>query len=158
MKRFLLLSLIVALTGCSSDEPENCCVVIDTGVSIKYLTKEGANLLEMEDGYTPSDITVYHRIDNQWVKYFEGNLYEPKGLRIEEREDGKYLKVFVSTNTDAEGYSETKLEFSETDADVIRAAVDKAHNNTIVTKVWYNGQLKWESNQSDRIIEVLKEL
>ncbi len=158
MKRFLLLFSLVTLTGCSSDEAENCCVVIDTGVSIKYLTKEGDNFLEMEDRYTLSDITVYHKVDNQWVKYFEGNLNEPKGLRIEEREDGKYLKVFVSTTTDAEGYSETKLEFSETDADVIRAVVDKAHHNTIVTKVWYNGQLKWEGNQSDRIFEVLKEL
>lgn len=156
MKRFLLLITLVSLVGCSSDEGENCCTIIDTGVSIKYLTEEGENLLEIEEGFTISDITVYHRINKQWVKYFEGNLDHPKGLRIEDREDGKYLKVFVSSTTDDQGYSQTKLEFSDSDFDVIQAAVDKAHNNTILTKVWYNGELKWEGNQSDRIIEVVK--
>ena len=156
MKRFLFFITIAMLSGCSSDEGRICCTIIDTGVYIKYLTAEGENLLEIEGGYTISDITVYHKINNEWVKYFEGNLDEPKGLRLVDREDGKYLGVFVSTTTDEEGYSETKLEFSESDYDVIRAEVDKSHSNTIVTKIWYDGELKWESNLSERTIEVVK--
>ncbi len=116
----------------------------------------GKNLFELDSGLNESDISIYHRINNNWVKYFEGNLDYPKGIRIVEGGDGKYLMVFPSTKLVENNYSKTKIEFSGTDSDIIKTEIDKSNANEIVTKVWYNDELKWEGSQSERIFEVIK--
>ena len=155
MKKILLLIAVTLIASCTTDE-KDCCTIIDTGVSIKYLNEEGENLFEMEGGLNVADINIYHKINNEWVRYFEGNLDYPKGLRTVEREDGTSLDIFPSTTIVENGYSETKIEFSEFDSDILKTQVDKNNSNEIVTKVWYNDELKWEGNQTDRIIEIVK--
>ncbi len=155
MKKILLLIALTIIASCTTDEID-CCTIIDTGVSIKYLNEEGENLFEMNGGLNVSDINIYHKINNEWVKYFEGNLDYPKGLRTVEREDGTYLVIFPSTNIVENGYSETKIEFSNSDFDILKTEVDKKKSNEIVTKVWYNDELKWEGNQTERLIEIVK--
>lgn len=155
MKKILLLIAVTLVASCSTDE-KDCCVNIDTGVSIKYLNEEGENLFETVSGLNVADINIYHKINNEWVKYFEGNLDYPKGLLTVEREDETYLVIFPSTTIVEKGYSETKIEFSESDSDILKTEVNKNNSNQIVTKVWYNGELKWEGNQSERIIEIVK--
>ncbi|MEP6262807.1 MAG: hypothetical protein ABJ092_14620 [Gillisia sp.] len=155
MKKILLLIAVILIASCTTDE-KDCCTIIDTGVSIKYLNEEGENLFEIDGGLNVADINIYHKISNEWVKYFEGNLDYPKGLRTVEREDGTYLVIFPSTNIVENGYSETKIEFSNSDFDILKTEVDKKNSNEIVTKVWYNDELKWEGNQSARIIEIVK--
>ena len=154
MKKILLLIAVTLIASCSTDE--NCCINIDTGVSIKYLNEEGENLFEVDGGLNIADINIYHKKNNEWVKYFEGNLNYPKGLQTVEREDETYLVIFPSTTIVENGYSETKIEFSESDSDILKTEVNKNNSNQIVTKVWYNGELKWEGNQSERIIEIVK--
>lgn len=155
MKNILILIAVTLIAGCSTDE-RDCCTIIDTGVSIKYLNEEGENLFEIDGGLNLADINIYHKINNEWVKYFEGNLDYPKGLRTVEREDGTYLVIFPSTAIVENSYSETKIEFSESDSDILKTEVLKKNSNEIVTKVWYNDELKWEENQSERIIEIVK--
>ena len=155
MKKILLLIAVTLIASCTTDE-KDCCTIIDTGVSIKYLNEEGENLFEMDGGLNVADINIYHKIDNEWVKYFEANLDYPKGLRSVEREDGTYLVIFPSTNIVENDYSETKIEFSDTDFDILKTEVDKKNSNEIVTKVWYNEELKWEGNQTERLIEIVK--
>jgi len=155
MKKILLLIAVTLIASCTTDE-KDCCTIIDTGVSIKYLNEEGGNLFELEGGLNVADINIYHKINNEWVRYFEGNLDYPKGLRTVEREDGTYLIIFPSTTIVENGYSETKIEFSESDSDILKTQVDKNSSNEIVTKVWYNDELKWEGNHTERIIEIVK--
>ncbi|TPE46415.1 hypothetical protein [Pontibacter mangrovi] len=155
MKKFLLLIAVALVVSCSTDE-EDCCTIIDTGVSIKYLNGQGENLLEVDGGIDVADINIYHKINNDWVKYFRGNLDYPKGFYTVERENGTYLVVFPSTTIGESGYSETKIEFSETDFDILKTEVQKKNSSEIVTMVWYNDELKWEGNQSERLIEVVK--
>jgi hypothetical protein len=160
MKKILLLLAAILILGCSTDEDEkvNCCTIIDTGVSIKYVNEDGENLFELDGGLTEADIAIYHKINNEWVKYYEGNLDYPKGFRIVEREDGTgtYLVVFPSTTIIENNYSETKIEFSKSDFDVLKTEIDRSNSNEIVTKVWYNDELKWEGNQTERMFEILK--
>lgn len=49
-----------------------------------------------------------------------------------------------------------KIKFSESDFDIIKTEIDKSNSNTIVTKVWYNGNLEWEAYESERMFEIIK--
>lgn len=110
MKNKLMLSVCAfLLLACSNDN--DCCVNIDTSVSIKFLNEAGENLLGRAGGLNESDITIYYRIDNEWIEYFEGNLDYPKGISTVEGQDGPYLIVFPSNVIVADNYSETKIEF-----------------------------------------------
>ncbi len=154
MKFFLLLITLTFIAGCSAGN--DCCVNIDTGVSIKYLNEEGENLFKVDGGLEISDINIYHKINNEWVGFYQGNLDSPKGISLEEREEEIYLVIFPSTTIVANGYSETKIEFSESDSDILKTEIYKMNSNEIVTKVWYNNVLKWDGNETERIIEVIK--
>lgn len=156
MKKILLLFIIGFLFMACADEKSSCCVNIDTGISIKYVNEKGENLLDIDGGIKTSDIKLYHKIDGKWVYYFEGNLDVPNGLIDSEREDGSYLMIFPSMNIIENNYSETKIEFSPTDFDVIKTEVKFSNVNTIVTKVWYNDELKWEAYATERMFEIIK--
>jgi hypothetical protein len=157
MKKILGFIILMLLLNSCDKKAVICCTNIDIGISIKYINEEGENLFELEmDGLNESNINIYHKINYEWVKYFEGNLDYPKGIRIIEREDGKYLVIFPSIVMVENNYSETKIEFSQTDYDIIKTEIDQNGSNTMVTKVWYNDQLKWEAYQTERMFEIVK--
>ncbi|MGM1057356.1 MAG: hypothetical protein ACQEWG_15830 [Bacteroidota bacterium] len=84
------------------------------------------------------------------------NLDSPKGISTVEREDRINLVVFPSTTIFENNYKETKIEFSESDFDVLKTQIDKRNSNEVVIKIWYNDELKWEGNQTERMFEILK--
>ena len=155
-KLVIILVLGMIFISCSKGEDEPMYgVVVDTSVLIKYLDENGNNLLN--DGINESDINIYHKINNEWVKYYEGNLDYPKGIRIDERENEKYLILFVSIEVNESDLSETKIEFSNYNkSDIVKSEIDFSGNNIIVRKVWYNGDLKWESYDTERMFEIIK--
>lgn len=146
MKKLVLLLGFVAFLwiSCEKDDPSNCCTIIDTGVTIKYVNEAGENLLEKEDALSIKDITIFHKVDSEWEQYFKGNLDVPTGLEEVSMPEGKYLGIVTSLDVDGNNISETKIRFSETDEDIIKTQLNFSSNNTIVDKVWYNGELKWE--------------
>ncbi|MCU4157459.1 hypothetical protein J1N10_15890 [Carboxylicivirga sp. A043] len=151
---FALLILAIALPSCSHNN--DCCSVVDVGITIKYLNETGENLLEVENGINTSEISLFHKVNDEWIEYYEGNLDYPKGLKTEERENIKYLVVFPSTTITVADYSETMIQFSDSDFDIIRTKIDKSNSNIIVTEVWYNDQLKWDAISTERIFEIIK--
>ncbi|TCI85534.1 hypothetical protein [Tenacibaculum sp. M341] len=153
-KLILLLSIVISFYACSNND--NCCVNIDTNITIKYLNEEGKNLFEIENGYKESDINIYHKINGEWKKFYDNKLDTPKGISVIETENGTLLSLSPSLTTDQNSYSETKIEFSNTDADIVKAAIENSNNNTIVTKVWYNDILKWDTSNTNRTIEIVK--
>ncbi|WP_029035051.1 membrane lipoprotein lipid attachment site-containing protein [Salinimicrobium terrae] len=155
MKKILFLITLTLVLGCSTDD-KDCCTIIDTGVSIKYINEDGQNLLGPVGRYTEADITIYHKINNEWIRYYKGNLDNPKGITTVERQDETYLVIFPSTTIVANNYSETKIEFSESDFDILKTEIDKNNSNQIITRVWYNNELKWEGLQTERIFEIVK--
>lgn len=157
MKNLFFLIIIGFLTVSCADKEIDCCVNLDTGISVKYLNENGENLFELgSEGYEESKIKVYHKIGDQWEGYYKNNLDYPKGIRLDEREDGTYLVIFPSTEIVERNYSETKIEFSASESDIIKAEIDQSGSNTMVTRVWYNGDLRWEAYQTERMFEVLK--
>lgn len=148
MKKILFAIVVIGLIACSSDDPENCCTLISLGADIKYENEEGVNLLDDSDIYEISKIEVYHKMGGEWKRYFEGNLDDPNGLRMTEINEERYLTVFLSNNINDENISETKLVFENGDEDVIKSALKKDSGSEIVTKIWYNGDLKWSNGEN----------
>ncbi|MFD1095558.1 hypothetical protein [Salegentibacter chungangensis] len=155
MKKFtLFLFLTSLLNSCSSES--DCCAIVDTLTWIKYVDEAGSNFLAKE-GITEADIEVYHKINGAWEEYYEGNLDSPKGIALTEREGEIYLRLYPNTNTSEASYSETKLVFKNFEgADLIKTKIDRSGNTTRVTEVYYNGELKWQSQEDERIFEVIK--
>lgn len=156
MKKIIAFLLIATISLACSDNKNNCCTNIDTGISIKYSNQNGENLFEIPNGIAESDITVYHKINGEWKRYFRGNLDYPKGIATQQREDGTYLLIFPSTTIVDDNYSETKIEFSESDSDIIKTKIRNANSNETVTEVYYNGQLKWVTQNGERKFEIVK--
>ena len=152
----ILFTLIIGLSILACSDDNDCCVNVDIGIDIKYLNAQGENLFEIDNGYNESDITIYHKINGDWNEYSKGNLDSPKGIKVVNGENGKFLSISPSTTLDENNYSETKIKFSESDFDIIKTEIDKSNSNTIVTKVWYNGNLEWEAYESERMFEIIK--
>jgi len=156
MKKILTCIIIgIMLTACSEENNSNPATIVDTQISIKYVNQNGENLFEIDKGYDLSHVDIYHKIDNEWVRYFEGNLDHPEGIKLVERENGTYFVVRPSTEIVKDNYSLTKIELSQSDSDTIRTEVDKSNSNVIATKVSYNGELKWEG-PDERMFTIVK--
>jgi len=124
MKKLILLSVsIFFLLACEKDDPNNCCTVVNIGVSIKYINEDGENLFQTENALNISDIKVFHKLDSAWEEYFEGNLDHPKGLSELTVEGEKFLNITTSIESDANHISETKLSFSENDEAIIKTEI-----------------------------------
>mgnify|MGYP000477620881 CR=1 FL=1 len=53
-------------------------------------------------------------------------------------------------------FSETRIQYSESELAIVKTQFDLSNENIICTKVWYNGNLKWEDNETERLIEIRK--
>lgn len=126
--------------------------IIVVQLSPWVLKLNGMNLLNPGDGYEISDIEVFHKVEGEWKRYYEGNFDYPKGISVIAIAGENYLRVFLSNKTNEEDISATKLKFAEGEEDCIESVIEKISGNEIVTKIWYNNELKWsaESNSEAR--------
>lgn len=156
MKKVLLLCMLaLASIACTEDET-NCCASIDVGMEIMYVNSAGENLFEIADGYMVDDITVYHKENNQWQEYYLSTNDLPNGIALVDGPDGSFLQVSPSTTLNEGNYSETMIQFSAFDEDIITTELDKTNTNIIATKVWYNDVLVWETGDGPRSFTVVK--
>lgn len=156
-KLVIVLVLGMIFNSCSNggDEPIYG-VYVDHSIYIKYFDENGNNLLN--GGIDESDINIYRKINNEWVYYFEGNLDYPKGIKIVEIENEKYLILFVSDKVNESNISETKIELSNyIESDIFKTEIDNSHGNSIIRKIWLNGMMKWESTErTEKLFEIIK--
>lgn len=151
---FSILFIGLILTSCSNDNEDN--VVVDTHVLLKYIDQNGNNILDQANGIISSNIKVYHKVNNQWIEQNNTNMDNPQGFSVLERNSEKYLKLFPSHNFYDANFSETKIQYSESELAIVKTQFDLSNENIICTKVWYNGNLKWEDNETERLIEIRK--
>ncbi|PKD17009.1 hypothetical protein APR41_06110 [Salegentibacter salinarum] len=149
-KTLFLLIFSFFIISCEKDEPTYCCTIIDSSIDIKFIDSEGNNLLGEENQFEETDISVYNKIDGEWK-------ISPENTFLVERENEDYLRVFANLESTDTQISELKLEFPDNEFDILKTEISSQNANTFVTKVWYNDELKWETdNNSERIIEVIK--
>lgn len=58
---FISIILLVVLLGMSCSDQVDCCTIIDTDVSIRYLSLYGENLLETHPDHHPESIKIYYK-------------------------------------------------------------------------------------------------
>ena len=155
MKKLLYL-LLISLIVISCDKSENCCTIVDTHVDIRFVDANGDNILDQTNGIESSKITIFNKIENFWVEYSEGNLDNPKGYMVYEKDGENYLRLFPNGEITTNNLSETKIQYSIFEPDVLKSEIDLSNGNIICTKVWLNEVLIWEGNDSERVIQIEK--
>ncbi len=149
-----IIVFTILAVRCGSEN--DCCTLIDVQVKIDYRDTELNSQLEKDDLLDPDQIKLYHMIDGDWEYYYQGNLDNASGVEVIEG-DPRVLSIMPSL-TVSDGYSETKIQFSEDDFDVLKTGIRISGNSTVVTKVWYNGELVWqEEDATDRTIQIIRE-
>ncbi len=150
-----VLFIALSIMSCTKDD-DGYNIVEDTDILIKYVNEKGKNILDYPFGIESSKIKIYHKINNEWIGCLNGDNDCQKDCFVANLEGIKYLNLTPSTDFIKGNYSETKIELSNGESDIIKAEFDLSKNNIICTKVWYNEILMWEASSIKRVIEVKK--
>jgi hypothetical protein len=150
-----LLSILIIAGALPSCFIGDCCKMIDTAVSIRYVDQQDQNWLTQQS-LTEKDLTVYFVRNGQAEKIYRGHLDAPKMCQVIESASGeKELYLFPSDYLD-NNYSLTLLEFPDGKVDTVRCYITTRRGDQICKQVWYNGELKWQQGQDGRRIEIVK--
>ncbi len=158
MKKVLSI-LILALFVMSCEENTKCCTVISTVLTVKIVDSNGESLLDEPNGIDSNTIRLFYKRNNEWTEIRGYSDRVALGIKVEENSDSqKQLSIYVSIDyIDHNNITEMKLQFSESDFDIIKGEIDFSNGNTICTKVWCNDQLVYEYFVNEnRIIELIK--
>ena len=155
MKKLIyILLLSVVFNSC---DLINCCTEINTRIDIKYTDIEGNYILGMKNGINSEQIKLYYKVNNEWEEYYKEKLNYPKGYFVSDERGGNYICLFPSDEFFNNNFSETKIQFSDNDFDIIKCQFNLDNNSIICNKVWYNNELKWEGDgNEERLIEIIK--
>ena len=161
MKMKIILSiLILAFTAVSCEEDiKNCCIVVDIDLVVKIVDSNGESLLDEPNGIDSNTIRLFYKKNNEWTIIRGYSDRVALGMKVEENSDSqKQLSIYVSIDyINQNNITEMKLQFSESDFDIIKGEIDFSSGNTICTKVWCNDQLVYEQYvNEERIIELIK--
>ncbi|NGP90061.1 hypothetical protein [Fodinibius halophilus] len=150
--------LIIALTiaGCSTSS--NSQMVRETDIRIVFENSDGDNLLS---GNTSNTITeqntdLYYLNNGKKEKIFNGNHDYPKQFYItdESREHEMILFPHIKSDQDT---ARTLIKAGTFAMDTLKVEYEHSQNVIAVHQLWYNGELKWDTNeQTDRKIVVTK--
>ncbi|MEX0858387.1 MAG: hypothetical protein WD016_09575 [Balneolaceae bacterium] len=138
--------------GCSTDSEPG--TVIETGFTIAYVDQDENDLLDPAhpNAITEGNTDLYYLINGEMVKQYENHLDHPKKFSVvtEEKLFDRYF-MHISPNT-IEGLDTaityiTYLEFENNSLDTIKTQYRRpspSSNSIFVTKIWYNGELRWD--------------
>jgi|SRR5699024_5162449 len=154
----ILLIVGFLMASCSSP---NAATGPNVVVYIKYINKKGENLLNPDRTHaiTEKNTNLYYLINGKKVKVYEGNLDNPKHFFIKYDSTDYYkdpsmwgylMRVFPNT-PDGQDTATTYIVYKDYPTDTLK--VQYKRNNGIdvyVTKVWYNGELRWEAGHHRR--------
>ena len=134
----------------------DCCTNVDIGISIRYIDIDSINILNSANGLQEDNIKIFHKIEGNWERAFDTNMDLTQGIYVYEREGENYLMLFPSTDFYDGNFSETMIEFSDNDFDIVKTQFDLSNGNLVIQKVWYNDVLKWESYNLERSFDIVK--
>ena len=158
--RKILSILILALAAIScEDDMKSCCVFVDKILKVKIVDSNGESLLDEPNGIDSNTIKLFYKRNNEWIIIRGYSDRVSLGMKVEENSDShKQLSIYVSIDyMDQNNITEMKLQFSESDFDILKGEIDFSNGNTICTRVWCNDQLVYERFvNEERIIELIK--
>ncbi|MGM0586916.1 MAG: hypothetical protein ACQETE_00735 [Bacteroidota bacterium] len=152
LKNYLLLLLIVTI-GCAVD-PGKSQPGDNLDLAIMYQDMQNRDLLnpEHEQSLTEENITIYWLINDEKEKVYFENLDEPKMFSIDYNEDQKKYFIDIDLNYNfSNDYSVTYLQYPNAVVDTIKIKGGKNANNGMryFTKLWFNGELIWDTSSAE---------
>ncbi|UII21025.1 hypothetical protein [Fulvivirga ligni] len=162
LKHSLILSMLtlLILSSCSEDEPGGQdAAVVDIDITMTVVDMDGNDLLDPSNpnAYSESDIDLVFLIDGEEEVYFNANMDAPKGFKIYKNEvgEGYVMRVFPNTAI-SEDDPVTYIQWGEDDRGTLACEIQRGENFEICTKVWYNGEEKWNVQSSARAFQIVK--
>lgn len=141
--------LILFLGGCKKDGS----VYVAQYVDIAYTDNLNKDLLDPSDsnGFSFSNIRVFSLINNVKAEIYHANLTYPRDIMLYKNEslNQYFLRVTLEQDT-------TLLQLNPNITDTITCTIDRSEGNSIIKKVWYNGDLKWEYGKVGAVITIRK--
>lgn len=165
MRTFILMFIFILsiIMGCNDDDSEMTQFNLDNQIYLKITNQSGQNLFDetTEGSYNIVNLKLFYLVNNEAVEVTLENGYNMGSIELTSNKLLKVLTNFSTTNIVNET-SEYKtieniafLKLTETDTDTIKTHSKSNRGYFLVSKVWYNDELVW--NSEDRgIIEIVK--
>jgi hypothetical protein len=187
MKQILYISIIATIILFSCDENNGTDdltkysgILVSSTIDVYFKDSLGNDLLDTlnENHYDSSDLKLFNLIDGQMVEFRKNEMDGTikTGILFYHRDDinsycvllnelngSKFDEVVEGTKTTFKSIS--YLQLNEHDMDTIKLEEehiilpDRGLTSSVITKVWYNNELKWEEipdSSNTRLIKVLK--
>jgi len=152
MKTLLFICIafmLVFINGCKKDGT----VYVAQYLDIAYNDNLGNDLLDPSNsnGFSSENIQLYTLVNNVKTEVYHPNLTYAHSFMIYKNDSLKlyFLRVFLEDNT-------TFLQLNQNITDTITCTIDKSNGNSIIRKVWYNGDIKWEFGKVAPCITIKK--
>ena len=143
----LVLSAFLLLS-CSSTGPDE--TFRSTDINFSFVDKNGNDLLRSShsDKITEQNTDLYFLKNGKKQRAFDDNLDHPKHFFIsDEKISNRYFMRVFPNIIDGQETATTYIEFSDASKDTIK--VQYKDEPTVVTKIWYNGELRWDTNSDN---------
>jgi hypothetical protein len=147
MKTFQFYLLLICTLSITSCKKEGSGMFL-TSIRIQVFNSQGQNLLsaaplELNQG----NIEVYYNIQGK-------ETLQPKSFYIEDYQGQKVIVLTPTQNPDEE-FPLVKIKLGNLGSDNLKCQLTKTANSIICTKVWVNGELKYNGT-GERTVTLIK--
>lgn len=151
-----MIFIAILFASCTSDKESNN-VIIARQIEFHVLDNQGNDLLnpQIQSNFNNIDkIKLYHIINGEAVLFDRPNLDFPKGYLIYKRENEDIYRINLTVNPNG-NTTTTLVEWNSNDTDTIKCDLNNYDYNSVISKVWYNGVLKYDG-VGESYFEVVK--
>ncbi len=129
---------------------------VSIGVDISVKDSAGNDLLDpsFPGSFKEDSIRLYYLENGKRVEVYYSNMTDPRNFFIF-YENSEYLIRIFPNDDKSSDYPVTYIDWDKSDEDTIKCVITRTRNTTNVTKVWFDGQLKWQAGTRE-YFEIIK--
>ncbi|WP_343704066.1 hypothetical protein [Chitinophaga sp.] len=145
MKTKYLFPLCLLATALFSCKKKDGPVVIDTDLTLKVSDAQGKDLLNPQTGvYDAATIALFYIVNGQKVPVYSSSRDLPKNFQLVENAAKNEHLLRIFPNMEKEARPQTLIQWNDADTDTITCEFQRPGSSVFLTKIWLNGELKWE--------------
>ena len=143
----IIMALVLMVSSCSKeDEPQFASVSTMTFITV--LDEQGYNLLDpnQEGSFDPKHIKIFYDRNGRLEEFYQNHLDMPRNFRIDPPEFGNDYLLALALDSE-----KTVIQWNENESDTIQAEFLNINDKILsinATKVYHNGELKWDGASS----------
>ncbi len=143
LKLYLLLICTLCITACKKEGSG----MFLASIRVQIFNPQGQNLLSIPSMLDQNDIEVYYSLQGK-------EIIQPKSFYIEDYQ-GQKVMVLTPTQNPEEEFPIAIIKLGSLGSDTLKCQLTKIANSVICTKVWVNGQLKYNGT-GERTVTLVK--